>query len=102
MINFRVLSLKINSNTIDFEIVCDRPFGRPWYKVLLLCGDYYRVEVEQIKGATFIRFIWISFLVTQSRFQIFITILIYVLLGNRISFRKVSSPAFGLCVLVYL
>ncbi|XP_026807743.1 multidrug resistance-associated protein 4-like [Rhopalosiphum maidis] len=60
----------------------EKPFGN-------LIENARKVEVEQIKGAKSIRFIWISFKIIQSRFQIFITILIYVLLGNKISFRKV-------------
>ncbi|CAH1736108.1 unnamed protein product [Aphis gossypii] len=61
-----------------------------WEKPFVNLIKYTRkIEVEQIKGATFIKFIWISFKVIQSRFQIFISILIYVLLGNKISFQKV-------------
>ncbi|KAF0769463.1 multidrug resistance-associated protein 4-like isoform X1, partial [Aphis craccivora] len=60
----------------------EKPFGN-------LIKYTRKLEVEQIKGATFIKFIWISLKVIQSRFQIFISILIYVFLGNRISFQKV-------------
>ncbi|XP_050060625.1 probable multidrug resistance-associated protein lethal(2)03659 isoform X2 [Aphis gossypii] len=60
----------------------EKPFGN-------LIKYIRKIEVEQIQGATFIRFVWISFKVIQSRFQIFISIIVYVLLGNRISFQKV-------------
>ncbi|CAH1736107.1 unnamed protein product [Aphis gossypii] len=60
----------------------EKPFGN-------LIKYTRQLEVKQIKGATFIKFIWVSLKVIQSRFQIFISILIYVLLGNRISFQKV-------------
>jgi len=43
MINFRVRSLKINSNTIEFEIVYDRPFGRP-------CSKESKVTLKISKG----------------------------------------------------
>ncbi|XP_025194322.1 probable multidrug resistance-associated protein lethal(2)03659 isoform X2 [Melanaphis sacchari] len=61
-----------------------------WEKPFKNLIEYARkIEAEQIKGATFIRFLGLSFKIIQSRFQIFISILMYILLGNTISSEKV-------------
>lgn len=49
------------------------------------------MEIEQIKGSTFIGFISISFKVFQTRFQLFVSIILYILLGNHISVHKVNN-----------
>lgn len=51
----------------------------------------YRMEVKQIKGSTFIGFISITFKVFQTRFQLFVSIVLYILLGNHISVHKVNT-----------
>lgn len=35
-INFLLGDIKINSNMIDYEIVCDRPFDSPWFIVYVV------------------------------------------------------------------
>ncbi|XP_060872288.1 probable multidrug resistance-associated protein lethal(2)03659 isoform X2 [Metopolophium dirhodum] len=60
----------------------EKPFGK-------LIEYARKMEVEQIKKSTFVGFIWLSFRIVQSRFQLFISILFYIILGNDISIRNV-------------
>jgi hypothetical protein len=51
---------------------------------------YSRKEIQQIRGSAYIRAILLSFVVIQIRFQIFISILAYILLGHYMNIKKVS------------
>jgi ATP-binding cassette, subfamily C (CFTR/MRP), member 4 len=53
--------------------------------------DCYRMEIEQIKGASWIRVFLQSFRIFHFRFALFISILSYVLLGNNINTQQVNT-----------
>uniref|UniRef100_A0A2S2PCH1 Putative multidrug resistance-associated protein lethal n=1 Tax=Schizaphis graminum TaxID=13262 RepID=A0A2S2PCH1_SCHGA len=61
-----------------------------WEKPFALLVQYARkMEIEQIKGATWIRIFLQSFKIFHFRFALFISILSYVLLGNNINTQQV-------------
>jgi len=49
------------------------------------------MEIRNIQKGMYIRNIMLSFALVQSRFQLFFSILSYVLLGNYISAQKVTN-----------
>lgn len=51
----------------------------------------FRKEIAQIKGSSYIKAISTTFVVTLVRFQLFLTILSYVFLGNYMSVKKVMD-----------
>jgi len=51
----------------------------------------YRIEIDQIRGTSWIRFFFQSFRIFHIRFALFICILSYVLLGNYINTQQVST-----------
>lgn len=54
-------------------------------------GDYnFRREVKLIKTSSFIKAVLVSMIIIQTRLQLFISILSYVLLGNYITVQKVN------------
>lgn len=53
--------------------------------------SFYRMEIQQIKGATYVRIAFTSLKQIQIRLQIFISILTYAILGNYISAQKVND-----------
>lgn len=63
-------------------------FYRLFYNYV--CAFHFRNEIRQIRGSSIIKAISTAFRGTQIRFQLFISILSYVLLGNSISIQKVS------------
>lgn len=50
----------------------------------------YRKEVQQVRGATYIRAMLSTFRPIQIRFQLFISMISYLILGNNISVKKVN------------
>ncbi|XP_060872047.1 probable multidrug resistance-associated protein lethal(2)03659 isoform X2 [Metopolophium dirhodum] len=61
-----------------------------WEKPFSKLIEYLRkMEVKQIERSIFIGFIYLSFKVFQTRFQLFVSIILYILVGNHISVRKV-------------
>ncbi|KAF0749477.1 putative multidrug resistance-associated protein lethal(2)03659, partial [Aphis craccivora] len=61
-----------------------------WEKPFAMLVEYARkMEIKQIKGASWIRVFLQSFRIFHFRFALFISILSYVLLGNNINTQKV-------------
>lgn len=58
--------------------------------ILIFCLCCYRKEIKQIQTTSLIGVFLLSFDIIQSRFQLFISIISYALLGNNISIRKVK------------
>lgn len=52
---------------------------------------FYRKEIQQIRGSSYIRGVLLSFIVFHTRIALFFSILSYVLLGNFITAQKVNS-----------
>lgn len=61
------------------------------YKLLNKMYNHLRLEIDQIKSATHIKVIFLSFIIFHTRFAIFISILSYVLLGNYVTTQKVRT-----------
>ncbi|CAI6363623.1 unnamed protein product [Macrosiphum euphorbiae] len=76
----------MNEIILGIQVIKMYTWEKPFSKLI----EYLRkLEVKQIKGSTFIGFISLSFKVFQTRFQLFVSIILYILLGNHISVRKV-------------
>lgn len=55
---------------------------------------YDRMEIEQIRGVTWIRVFSQSMRIFHLRFALFISILTYVFLGNNINTKQVNTYMF--------
>ncbi|XP_050060622.1 probable multidrug resistance-associated protein lethal(2)03659 isoform X2 [Aphis gossypii] len=76
----------MNEIILGIQVIKMYTWEKPFSKLI----EYVRkLEVEQIKGSTFLGFISISFKVFQTRFQLFVSIVLYILLGNHLSVHKV-------------
>ncbi|CAI6363936.1 unnamed protein product [Macrosiphum euphorbiae] len=76
----------MNEIILGIQVIKMYTWEKPFSKLI----EYVRkMEIEQIKESTFIGFISISFKVFQTRFQLFVSIILYILLGNHISVHKV-------------
>ncbi|XP_060872043.1 LOW QUALITY PROTEIN: ATP-binding cassette sub-family C member 4-like [Metopolophium dirhodum] len=76
----------MNEIILGIQVIKMYTWEKPFSKLI----EYLRkMEVKQIKGSIFIGFISLSFKVFQTRFQLFVSIILYILLGNHISVRKV-------------
>ncbi|XP_060872041.1 ATP-binding cassette subfamily C member 4-like isoform X2 [Metopolophium dirhodum] len=76
----------MNEIILGIQVIKMYTWEKPFSKLI----EYVRkMEVKQIKGSTFIKFISTSFKVFQIRFQLFVSIVLYISLGNHISVCKV-------------
>ncbi|KAF0749577.1 putative multidrug resistance-associated protein lethal(2)03659, partial [Aphis craccivora] len=76
----------MNEIILGIQVIKMYTWEKPFSKLI----EYVRkLEVEQIKRSTFVGFISTSFKVFQTRFQLFVSIVLYILLGNHISVHKV-------------
>ncbi|VVC32363.1 Hypothetical protein CINCED_3A001687 [Cinara cedri] len=61
-----------------------------WEKMFAFLVQYFRkMEIREIRGASYIRYILQSFKIFHTRFALFISILVYIILGNNINTQKV-------------
>ncbi|KAL4089661.1 hypothetical protein QTP88_024660 [Uroleucon formosanum] len=76
----------VNEIILGIQVIKMYTWEKPFSKLI----KYLRkMEIKQIKGSIFIGIISLSFKVFQTRFQLFVSIILYILLGNYISVRKV-------------
>ncbi|CAI6360542.1 unnamed protein product [Macrosiphum euphorbiae] len=76
----------MNEIILGIQVIKMYTWEKPFSKLI----EYLRkMEVKQIKKSIFIEFIYLSFKVFQTRFQLFVSIIFYILLGNHITVRKV-------------
>ncbi|KAL5233619.1 hypothetical protein ACI65C_001029 [Semiaphis heraclei] len=76
----------MNEIILGIQVIKMYTWEKPFTKLI----EYVRkMEVEQIKGSTFIKCISASFKVFQIRFQLFVSIVLYISLGNHITVHKV-------------
>jgi len=72
---------------IDYSII----YNNNGFNNLLYTYWYcYRKEIKQIKSTLFLGVITLSFQVVQTRLQLLISLISFLLLGNNISIRKVK------------
>eukprot|EP00102_Acyrthosiphon_pisum_P020913 XP_016658123.1 PREDICTED: multidrug resistance-associated protein 4 isoform X2 [Acyrthosiphon pisum] len=78
----------MNEIILGIQVIKMYTWEKPFSKLI----EYLRkMEVKQIKGSIFIGFISLSFKVFQTRFQLFVSIILYILLGNHISIYVLTS-----------
>lgn len=73
------------------------------YLCQLYCNNVYmykfdsrfRTEMLQIRGSIYFQAISSTFVIIQPRFQLFVSILAYVLLGNVVSVKKVKTKNYN-------
>ncbi|XP_022172982.1 multidrug resistance-associated protein 4-like isoform X2 [Myzus persicae] len=76
----------MNEIILGIQVIKMYTWEKPFSKLI----EYVRkLEVEQIKGSTFIKLMSVSFKIFQVKFQLFISIILYISLGNQISVHKV-------------
>ncbi|XP_022172980.1 multidrug resistance-associated protein 4-like [Myzus persicae] len=76
----------MNEIILGIQVIKMYTWEKPFSKLI----EYVRkMEVEQIEESSFIGFVSILFKVFQTRFQLFVSIVLYTLLGNHISVHKV-------------
>jgi len=71
---------------IDYSIICNNNAYNNYY-TYWCC---YRKEIKQIQSTLFLGIITLSFQVVQTRLQLLISLISFLLLGNNISIRKVK------------
>lgn len=53
-------------------------------------SDFSRAEIKQITYASYIKGVYLSFIMFTTRVTVYVTVVAYVLLGNEISAEKVK------------
>lgn len=76
-----------------YELIFDKSIIKIIIKIIktTLIDYIYRMEMQQNRGSSYIRAIFLSLMVFHTRIALFFSILAYVVLGNYITAQKVKK-----------